>query len=161
MTTARIVTLHTTKEHTVLTEQSRHYGILFMKTFYNVVNSLFTGPLFSQSPSSRGQFPTGFWIESCRTLCPTLVTCWFFHFHICFTQLKIYHLSFFHNTVRHWHCWSWQYAGSNMNLVYGLTLNKFSTAQVDKAPAQWLGGHWFESCPGLRFFPCYFHSSNF
>ena len=27
-------------------------------------------------------------------LCPTLVTCWSFHFHICFTELKIYHLSF-------------------------------------------------------------------
>ena len=23
-----------------MTEQSRHYGILFMKTFYNVVNSI-------------------------------------------------------------------------------------------------------------------------
>ena len=28
-------------------------------------------------------------------LCPTLVTRWSFHFHICFTELKIYHLSFF------------------------------------------------------------------
>ena len=27
-------------------------------------------------------------------LCPTLMTCWSFHFHICFTKLKIYHLSF-------------------------------------------------------------------
>ena len=26
-------------------------------------------------------------------LCPTLVTCWLFHFHICFTELNIYHLS--------------------------------------------------------------------
>ena len=35
--------------------------------------------------------------ESCRGLrfflCPTLVTSWFFHFHICFTELNIYHLS--------------------------------------------------------------------
>ena len=28
-------------------------------------------------------------------LCPTLVTRRSFHFHICFTELKIYHLSFF------------------------------------------------------------------
>ena len=28
-------------------------------------------------------------------LCPALVTCWLIHFHICFTELKIYHLSFF------------------------------------------------------------------
>ena len=52
VTTARIVTLHTTWEHIVLTEQFRHYGILFMNTFHNVVNSLFTNLLFSQSPSS-------------------------------------------------------------------------------------------------------------
>ena len=36
--------------------------------------------------------------ESCRGLrfflCPTLVTCWSYYFHICFTELKIYHLSF-------------------------------------------------------------------
>ena len=40
-------------------------------------------------------------ITSCRGLrfflCPTLVTCWSFHFHIYFTELKIYHLSFFQN----------------------------------------------------------------
>ena len=38
--------------------------------------------------------------KSCRGLrfflCPTFVTCWSFHCHICFTMLKIYHLSFFH-----------------------------------------------------------------
>ena len=28
-------------------------------------------------------------------LCPTLVTCWLIHFHICFTELTICHLSFF------------------------------------------------------------------
>ena len=27
-------------------------------------------------------------------LCPFLMTCWLFHSHICFTKLKIYHLSF-------------------------------------------------------------------
>ena len=40
-------------------------------------------------------------IESCRGLriflCLTLVTCWSRHFHVCFTELKSYHLSFFHN----------------------------------------------------------------
>ena len=42
-----------------------------------------------------------FLFESCRGLrffpCSTLVTCWSFHFHICFpcTELKICHLSFF------------------------------------------------------------------
>ena len=36
----------------ILTEQFRHYGILFMNTFHNEVNILFTYPLFSQSPSS-------------------------------------------------------------------------------------------------------------
>ena len=48
-----------------------------------------------------------------------LVTRWLIHFHICFTELKIYHLSFFHHTVWHWYCWSLQYAGctSNMNLA--------------------------------------------
>ena len=28
-----------------------------------------------------------------------IVTCWLFHFHICFTEIKIYHLSFFHWTI--------------------------------------------------------------
>ena len=41
-----------------------------------------------------------------------------------------------------------------MNLVYGLTLHEFSVAQVDRAPAQCLGGHRFESHRGLRFFLC-------
>ena len=40
-------------------------------------------------------------VESCRGLriflCLTLVTCLSLHFHVCFTELKIYHLSFFHN----------------------------------------------------------------
>ena len=35
-----------------MTEQFRHCGILFMNTFHNEVNILFTYPLFSQSPSS-------------------------------------------------------------------------------------------------------------
>ena len=35
-----------------MNEQFPHYGILFLNTFYNVVNILFTYPLFSQSPSS-------------------------------------------------------------------------------------------------------------
>ena len=39
--------------------------------------------------------------ECCQGLrffrCPMLVTCWCFHFYICFTKLKIYHLSFFHH----------------------------------------------------------------
>ena len=34
-----LITLHTTQEQFLLTELSRHYGLLFMKTFYNVVNS--------------------------------------------------------------------------------------------------------------------------
>ena len=40
-----------------------------------------------------------------------------------------------------------------MNLVYGLALLEFSVAQVDRAPARYLGGHRFEFCRGrLRFF---------
>ena len=76
------------------------------------------------------------------------------HFHICFTELNIYHLSFFHHTVWPRHCWSLQFAGrvSNMNLVYGLVLHEFSVAQVDRAPARCLGGNRFESCWELRFF---------
>ena len=35
-------------------------------------------------------------------LCPTLVTCWSFHFHICFIELKIYHLSFFESCNVFW-----------------------------------------------------------
>ena len=35
-----IIILHATEEQIILTEQSRHYGILFMKTFYNMVNSI-------------------------------------------------------------------------------------------------------------------------
>ena len=36
-----IIALHTTQEQIVLTEQSRHHGILFMKTFNaDVVNSV-------------------------------------------------------------------------------------------------------------------------
>ena len=78
------------------------------------------------------------------------------HFHICFTELKIYHLSFFHHTARPRHWWSLQFAGrvSNMNLVYGLALHESSVAQVDRAPARCLGGNRFESCWGLRFFIC-------
>ena len=41
---------------------------------------------------------------------------------------------------------------SNMNLVYGLALQEFFVAQVNRAPARCLGGHRFESCRGLRFF---------
>ena len=56
-----------------------------------------------------------------------------------FTENKIYHLSFFHRTVRSRYCWSKQYAGrgSNMNLVYGLALHEFSVAQ------------WIERPPGV------------
>ena len=36
----RFRTLHTTEEQIVLSEQSRCYRLLFMKTFYNVVNSM-------------------------------------------------------------------------------------------------------------------------
>ena len=44
---------------------------------------------------------------------------------------------------------------SNMNLVYGLAHLEFSVAQVDRAPARYLGGHRLESCRGrLRFFLC-------
>ena len=35
-----IIILNTTQKKIVQTEQSRHYGVLFMKTFYNVVNSI-------------------------------------------------------------------------------------------------------------------------
>ena len=35
-----IIALHATEEQIVLTEQSRHNGMLFMKRFYNVVNCL-------------------------------------------------------------------------------------------------------------------------
>ena len=42
----------------------------------------------------------GHTFKSCQTLrfflCPTLVTCWLINFHIRFTKLNIYHLSFFH-----------------------------------------------------------------
>ena len=42
----------------------------------------------------------GHWFESCQKLrfflCPTLVTCWWINFDLCFTELNIYHLSFFH-----------------------------------------------------------------
>ena len=42
----------------------------------------------------------GHWFESCQKLrfflCPTLVTCWWINFHLCFTELNIYHLSFSH-----------------------------------------------------------------
>ena len=57
-----------------------------------------------------------------------------------------------------------------MNLVYGLALHEFSVAQVDRAPAQCLGGHRIEFCRGLRFFLCpmlvtcrlfHFHLSTF
>ena len=41
--------------------------------------------------------------ESCRGLrsflCPMLETFWSFHFHICFTEHKIYHLPFFHHLI--------------------------------------------------------------
>ena len=55
---------------------------------------------------------------------------WWFHFHICFTELKIYHLPFFHHTLRQRRCWSQQYARrvSNMNLVYGFALHESSVA---------------------------------
>ena len=43
---------------------------------------------------------------------------------------------------------------SNVNLVYGFTLQEFSVAQVDRALTQCLGGHRFESCQGHRFFLC-------
>ena len=45
-------------------------------------------------------------------LCSTLLTSWLIHFHICFTTLKIYHLSFFHYTIWHRHRLSLQYAAS-------------------------------------------------
>ena len=85
-------------------------------------------------------------------LCPMLITCWLIHFHICFTELNIYRLSFFHYTVQNQLCWSLQYAGciSNMNLVYALVLHEFPVAQVYTAPTWCLGGHRFESCQGLK-----------
>ena len=36
----KIITLHITWDQIFLTEKSRHYGILFMNTFYNVVNAI-------------------------------------------------------------------------------------------------------------------------
>ena len=67
-------------------------------------------PMTSQTPGRRsihlsyGELTErclgGHRFKSCRGLrffiCPTLVTCWSLHCHICFTELKIYHLSFFH-----------------------------------------------------------------
>ena len=87
-------------------------------------------------------------------LCPTLVVCWLTLFHICFTELKIYHLWFFHHTVPQQHCWSLQYAGrvSNMNLLYSPAFHEFSVAQVDRAPARCFGGHWFESVANSELF---------
>ena len=32
--------MHITQDQIFLTEKSRHYGTLFMKTFYNVVNAI-------------------------------------------------------------------------------------------------------------------------
>ena len=43
------------------------------------------------------------------------MTCWLIHFHIFFTNLQSYHLSYFHHTVWHRHCWSLQYAGRVSN----------------------------------------------
>ena len=88
------------------------------------------------------------------------MTCWLFYFHICFTELKIYHLSFFHRTVRSRHCWFQLYAGrvSNMNLlyIYSLALHPWvrilRSSSGLRAPAKWLGGHRFVSCRELRFF---------
>ena len=61
-------------------------------------------------------------ITSCQGLrfflCPTLVTCWSFHFHIYFTELKIYHLSFFHNK----HFWNI----SSVHGFAGLTVIQWS-----------------------------------
>ena len=96
-----------------------------------------------------------FKLTKLQTKLPKWLRC-LFHFHICFTELQIYHLSPFHHTLLSQHCLSQQYAGrmSNMNLVYGLTLHEFSVAQADEAPARCLGGHRFESCWGLRFFLC-------
>ena len=82
---------------------------------------------------------------------PMLLTCWLIDFHICLTNLQSYHLSYFHHTVRHRHCWSLQFAGrvSNMNVGYGLALHEFSEAQVDRAATRCLGGHRFKSRRGL------------
>ena len=44
----------------------------------------------------------------------------------------------------------WATKKDYVNLVYGLVLHEFSVAQVDRAPAQCLGGYRFESCWGLR-----------
>ena len=50
-----------------------------------------------------GKFKLGETNVKCRGLrfflCPTLVTCGSFHFHICFTELKISYLSFFHQPL--------------------------------------------------------------
>ena len=40
---SRFTTLHTTRKQIEVTEQSRHYEILFTKMFYNMVNSLICG----------------------------------------------------------------------------------------------------------------------
>ena len=91
-------------------------------------------------------------------LCPMLVTCWSFHFHIYFTELKIYHLSFLspHNAtlallILAVGLTSVKYEPST---VYGLALHEFSIAPVDRVPARCLGGQRFESRRGLRFFLC-------
>ena len=40
------------------------------------------------------------------------------------------------------------------SIIYDLPLHEFCVGQVDRVPAQCLGGHRFESCWGLRFFLC-------
>ena len=98
--------------------------------------------------------------ESCRGLryfflCPcTLVTCWSYHFHICFTELKIYHLSFPSPLIA---------TSTSLILAVCRTHVKYEPSVwpcspcvlcSSGVPAWGLGSHRFESGWPFRFFPC-------
>ena len=77
------------------------------------------------------------WFECCWELrlflCPMLVTCWLFHFHICFTELKMYHFSFFHHFL---FCCSCKYVPSFLWLFQS----------VCYTACQWIIWHWCQHC---------------
>ena len=62
-------------------------------------------------------------------LCPVFLTCWLFYFHIYFTELKIYHLSFFHHFL---FCCSCKYVPSFLWLFQS----------VCYTACQWIIWHW-------------------
>ena len=74
-----IIILNTTQERIVLTEQSRQYGVLSMKTFYNVVNSIIC--------CGRKRVLRSSWILSeCNLSCKIGKTCILFE--VCMTTKK-------------------------------------------------------------------------